>query len=151
MATYKISKNASFRRAVAEAILTETWVSERCYYADLLNDKVMAYEKGKRPVDSSAFVRVGDLAPSARDVSEAVEDWEEALSSKKFSLEDIKKAYIADNASIDEIDAVIEWAMDQYDYSSLIEECKGEAYEAAISFILEEFLEEIQVSEEEEE
>ena len=144
MTTYKISPNPDFRRSVAEAILTEKWFSGTRYYADLLNSEVRVYEGEDRPkfLDESVYVRVGDLAPGARDVTEEVSNWEEALSNKQYTFAQIKEDYGKEESDVDEI---IDWAGEQSAYYSIIEQCLLEAQEDAINFILKEFLDDIEI------
>lgn len=147
MTTITVPSDNGFRASVAQNIVKELCGDvQGDYYVDPLSWEIY-YKEQNAPWnpwrDSVSVIPLTDLAPGAIDVDDEVDDWESALFSKEYTLEDISQEYLASDPEI----PLIEWAREHEEFASVIEECEDEARQNAISFVLEEILEEFELDE----
>ena len=161
----KVNQSKEFRTKAAESIVKELCGEVHgSYYVDTNNWKIYFKESNAlwNPwADSAVVIPLTDLAPGDIEVTDTVDDWEAALSSTPVALKDILAAYavatqeeegghLEKDGSLAEWvrsaqSEAIEWARQEEWFVGCIQQCEADARYAAISFVAEEILDEVEV------
>lgn len=148
--TIKVSESEDFRQMAAIAICKElSGDVSGSYFVDPLSWEIYFREHSApwNPWGTTKVFPLTDLSPTVVGSTDEVEDWNLALESKEFTLADIITFYkvnVGDDGCC--LSSVISWARKSKKYASIIEECEDDARGHFIGFILEEFLDEVEVN-----